>query len=80
MLSKIAITLAVAGSVAASSVICPADLPFSCSNTTIVEDLCCFEAPGGAVLLTQFWDTAPSTGPSDSWTIHGLWYVPSTCS
>jgi len=22
---------------------------------------------------TQFWDTNPSTGPTDSWTIHGLW-------
>ena len=22
---------------------------------------------------TQFWDASPSTGPSDSWTIHGLW-------
>ncbi|KAI9844320.1 MAG: Ribonuclease T2 precursor (RNase T2) [Thelocarpon superellum] len=22
---------------------------------------------------TQFWDANPSTGPSDSWTIHGLW-------
>ncbi|KAJ3557068.1 hypothetical protein NPX13_g10005 [Xylaria arbuscula] len=78
MFSKIAATtLAVAGSAAAASVSCPADLPFSCSNTTVVEDLCCFEAPGGAVLLTQFWDTAPSTGPSDSWTIHGLW--PDNC-
>ena len=24
---------------------------------------------------TQFWDADPSTGPVDSWTIHGLWYV-----
>lgn len=22
---------------------------------------------------TQFWDADPSTGPADSWTIHGLW-------
>ncbi len=22
---------------------------------------------------SQFWDSSPSTGPSDSWTIHGLW-------
>ncbi|KAI0516829.1 ribonuclease t2 [Xylaria bambusicola] len=78
MFSKIAVTgLAVVGSAAAASVSCPADLPYSCSNTTVVEDLCCFEAPGGAVLLTQFWDTAPSTGPSDSWTLHGLW--PDNC-
>ena len=45
----------------------------SCHNTTAVEDLCCFEAPGGQFLLTQFWDTAPSTGPNNSWTLHGLW-------
>lgn len=25
------------------------------------------------MLQTQFWDTNPSTGPSNSWTIHGLW-------
>jgi ribonuclease T2 len=61
----------------------------SCQNTTIVSDLCCFNAPGGQLLQPQFWDTckpwkptiillahllAPSTGPPDSWTIHGLWY------
>ncbi|KAH7312970.1 ribonuclease-like protein T2 [Rhexocercosporidium sp. MPI-PUGE-AT-0058] len=45
----------------------------SCQNTTAVEDLCCFNAPGGQLLLTQFWDTAPSTGPNNSWTLHGLW-------
>lgn len=45
----------------------------SCQNTTVVEDLCCFNAPGGQLLLTQFWDTDPVTGPVDSWTIHGLW-------
>lgn len=38
---------------------------------------CCFEAPGGLLLQTQFWDTNPSTGPSNSWTIHGLW--PDNC-
>ncbi|TGJ82469.1 hypothetical protein E0Z10_g6307 [Xylaria hypoxylon] len=79
MLSKIALveaSLAI-GSAVAASVSCTADLPFSCSNTTVVEDLCCFNAPGGDVLLTQFWDTAPSTGPSDSWTVHGLW--PDNC-
>ncbi|KAL5535666.1 hypothetical protein ACEPAF_3760 [Sanghuangporus sanghuang] len=48
----------------------------SCHNTT-VQDTCCFEAPGGLLLQTQFWDTDPSTGPSDSWTIHGLW--PDNC-
>jgi len=45
----------------------------SCHNTSAVADLCCFNAPGGELLQTQFWDTAPVTGPSDSWTIHGLW-------
>ncbi|PPQ67928.1 hypothetical protein CVT25_000340 [Psilocybe cyanescens] len=45
----------------------------SCQNTSSVSNLCCFEAPGGLLLQTQFWDTNPSTGPSDSWTIHGLW-------
>ncbi|KIP11112.1 hypothetical protein PHLGIDRAFT_64365 [Phlebiopsis gigantea 11061_1 CR5-6] len=49
----------------------------SCHNTTKQSDLCCFEAPGGLLLQTQFWDTDPSTGPSDSWTIHGLW--PDNC-
>ncbi|KAI0297546.1 ribonuclease T2-like protein [Multifurca ochricompacta] len=44
----------------------------SCS-TPIPSDLCCFESPGGLILQTQFWDTNPSTGPSNSWTIHGLW-------
>ncbi|EIW64001.1 ribonuclease T2 [Trametes versicolor FP-101664 SS1] len=38
---------------------------------------CCFESPGGLLLQTQFWDTSPSTGPSNSWTIHGLW--PDNC-
>ena len=52
---------------------CPSDLPLSCQNTTAVQDTCCFNAPGGQVLLTQFWDTNPSTGKADAWTIHGLW-------
>ena len=45
----------------------------SCHNTTVVTDRCCFNSPGGQLLLTQFWDTAPATGPVDSWTVHGLW-------
>ena len=52
----------------------------SCHNTTLVEDLCCFNAPGGQLLQTQFWDTQPVTGPDDSWTLHGLWYVPISVS
>lgn len=58
---------------AQGSLACSADTPLSCQNTTAVEDLCCFNSPGGALLLTQFWDTDPVTGPDDSWTIHGLW-------
>nr|BAK32788.1 ribonuclease T2 [Morchella esculenta]BAK32789.1 ribonuclease T2 [Morchella esculenta] len=49
----------------------------SCQNTTAVTDSCCFNAPGGQLLLTQFWDTDPVTGPVDSWTLHGLW--PDNC-
>ncbi|KAF4611724.1 hypothetical protein D9613_004228 [Agrocybe pediades] len=49
----------------------------SCHNSSSVSNLCCFEAPGGLLLQTQFWDTNPSTGPSNSWTIHGLW--PDNC-
>ncbi|KAI4182293.1 MAG: hypothetical protein L6R41_006076 [Letrouitia leprolyta] len=45
----------------------------SCHNTTAVADTCCFNAPGGQLLQTQFWDSNPPTGPSDSWTVHGLW-------
>ncbi|CAJ2505687.1 Uu.00g130810.m01.CDS01 [Anthostomella pinea] len=45
----------------------------SCHNTTAVTDTCCFNSPGGSLLQTQFWDTAPAVGPADSWTIHGLW-------
>jgi ribonuclease T2 len=52
---------------------CSTTGPASCHNTTAVSNLCCFEAPGGLLLQTQFWDTSPSTGPSNSWTIHGLW-------
>lgn len=29
----------------------------SCQNTTTVSDLCCFNAPGGQLLQTQFWDS-----------------------
>lgn len=45
----------------------------SCHNTSSVQDLCCFNSPGGSLLQTQFWDTNPVTGPDNSWTIHGLW-------
>ncbi|KAL2356086.1 ribonuclease T2-like protein [Cryomyces antarcticus] len=45
----------------------------SCHNASVVTDFCCFNAPGGQLLQTQFWDTHPATGPVDAWTIHGLW-------
>lgn len=52
---------------------CPAPLQLSCHNTTVQANTCCFAAPGGQILQTQFWDTSPPTGPSNSWTVHGLW-------
>ena len=63
-----------APSVLADAETCPNDTPLSCS-TSSEEASCCYNTPGGAFLLTQFWDYDPSTGPSDSWTIHGLWYA-----
>lgn len=62
-----------------SQAILPTDVSFcpnaqiSCRNTSAVENLCCFNAPGGQLLQTQFWDTNPPTGPNNSWTLHGLW-------
>ncbi|KAL8670377.1 MAG: hypothetical protein Q9168_005082 [Polycauliona sp. 1 TL-2023] len=68
----IASTTVLAGSPAS----CP-NTPLSCHNSTAVADTCCFNAPGGLLLQTQFWDTNPPTGPTDSWTVHGLW--PDNC-
>ncbi|KZT08677.1 ribonuclease T2 [Laetiporus sulphureus 93-53] len=51
---------------------CGIDLPVSCQNTTVQSDYCCFEA-NGLIQMVQLWDTDPSTGPENSWTIHGLW-------
>lgn len=45
----------------------------SCQTSTAPSDLCCFNSPGGQLVQTQFWDTSPSTGYTNSWTIHGLW-------
>ncbi|KAI5480638.1 ribonuclease T2 [Pseudohyphozyma bogoriensis] len=56
---------------------CPASgsLPQSCINgaSPANVDSCCTNTPGGQMLQTQFWDTDPVTGPTNSWTIHGLW-------
>ncbi|KIJ53795.1 hypothetical protein M422DRAFT_222496 [Sphaerobolus stellatus SS14] len=50
----------------------------SCHNTTRQTDLCCFEAPGGLLLQTQFWDTSgPGVNLPTTWTVHGLW--PDNC-
>ncbi|KAK7981733.1 ribonuclease T2-like protein [Apiospora saccharicola] len=70
-------SLAVGAVMAAGSKSCPVDSPLSCQNSTAVADTCCFNAPGGQILMTQFWDTHPVTGPEDSWTMHGLW--PDNC-
>jgi len=52
---------------------CPVNSPASCTPNADRSNLCCYEYPGGLISLTQFWDTHPPSGPSDSWTIHGLW-------
>jgi len=53
---------------------CSINAPRSCSiPDPRDQDPCCYEYPGGLLLQTQFWDTHPSIGPHDSWTIHGLW-------
>ncbi|KAF2972757.1 hypothetical protein GQX73_g782 [Xylaria multiplex] len=51
----------------------------SCSSAASSSSVssCCVNKPGGQFLQTQFWDTDPVTGPSNSWTIHGLW--PDNC-
>lgn len=56
---------------------CPIDIPLSCSNSTPIENSCCFESPGGILLQTQFWDYYPPIGPNDTFTLHGLW--PDNC-
>jgi ribonuclease T2 len=48
------------------SLSCPSNLPSPI-------DTCCLNHPSGHFLLAQFWDAKPALGPSDAWTIHGLW-------
>ena len=71
-LTSLALTLGTA--LAGTPKSCPKPWELSCQNSTKVEDLCCFNAPGGQLLITQFWDAEPAIGPEDSWTLHGLWY------
>lgn len=54
---------ALLGTAVADPKTCPGDLPMSCQNETIIEDTCCFVS-AGQVVLTQFWDAEPATGPS----------------
>lgn len=50
---------------------CPVSTPMSCS----LEDTstCCFEGKNGLFVLAQLWDYVHVLGPSDAWTMHGLW-------
>ena len=59
-----------------------AGTPASCSNAQLSchgssTNTCCYNSPGGLFQQVQFWDTNPVTGPTTSWTIHGLW--PNNC-
>ena len=54
--------------------VCPASTPMSCVNGAPSGNDCCIQNPG-FVLQAQIWWINPSIGPSNSWTIHGLWYA-----
>ena len=73
-LSRMFVVVAVILGVTADLKTCSNANNLSCHGSS-EEPTCCYNYPGGALLQTQFWDTDPSTGPLDSWTIHGLWYV-----
>lgn len=51
----------------------------SCHAAHGPVNTCCTPTPGGQIALTQFWNSDASAGqpgyvgPSDSWTLHGLW-------
>ncbi|KAJ6622914.1 ribonuclease T2-like protein [Mycena sp. CBHHK59/15] len=56
---------------------CPATSVPSCTNTTAVSNLCCFEAPGGLLLQTQYWvdiDGKDETFWEHEWKTHGTCY------
>lgn len=55
---------------------CPSTSAYlSCSGSA--TNTCCINKPYGLFQQVQFWDTDPVTGPTTSWTIHGLW--PNNC-
>ncbi|KAG8909721.1 ribonuclease T2-like, partial [Tulasnella sp. 418] len=51
---------------------CP-DAVLSCDRNLGLRGSCCYEAPGGLIAQTQFWDFDADNSPPTSWTIHGLW-------
>ncbi|KAF7305288.1 RNase Gf29 [Mycena chlorophos] len=59
---------------------CSTSGSLSCSSSS-ASGTCCLEGKEtGLLLQTQFWDagsSSDSTGPTNSWTIHGLW--PDAC-
>ncbi|KAJ5994792.1 Ribonuclease T2 [Penicillium waksmanii] len=69
--------IALAASVSASIKTCSNNNNTLSCHSSSKAGTCCYSYPGGALLQTQFWDTDPVTGPTDSWTIHGLW--PDNC-
>lgn len=71
-LSRVLALAAVVTGVTANLKTCSSSSALSCQSSS-KNPTCCFNYPGGALLQTQFWDFSPATGPSDSWTIHGLW-------
>ncbi|KAG9045986.1 ribonuclease T2-like [Tulasnella sp. UAMH 9824] len=55
---------------------CGTSGPQTCHNTTAQSNLCCFESPGGQIVQVQFWDTNPSTGPTNSWSRRSMVFGP----
>ncbi|KAH8812051.1 ribonuclease T2-like protein [Xylogone sp. PMI_703] len=72
-LSSVSLALVLGATSALAAVESCSSPQLSCHNSSSVANLCCFNAPGGQLVQTQFWDTSPSTGPINSWTVHGLW-------
>ncbi|KAI1820089.1 ribonuclease-like protein T2 [Xylaria intraflava] len=70
-----ALPVASAGSLSVLASSCSSTNVQSCSSQADSSSVssCCVNKPGGQFLQPQFWDTDPVTGPSNSWTIHGLW-------